>query len=136
MIYANEDAIANGMAVLDERAPGWERYVDLTILNISDGCRCILGQVGLKLAELNGLKVEERPDIYTRVALQNPNANYTHIFFKNDWHNGFGWLTDHIWEDVNVWECGFMPAYELDDAWIAAIKHRFDTGVFSDTEVA
>lgn len=44
----NESRISNvarGAAWLDENFPGWERRVDLSILDISDPALCICGQV-------------------------------------------------------------------------------------------
>lgn len=38
-------AVANGMAYLDEVAPGWESKIDLDRLNIGSKFNCVLGQV-------------------------------------------------------------------------------------------
>jgi hypothetical protein len=35
-----------GMEFLDRKTPGWEHYVRLPSLELSDGSNCILGQIG------------------------------------------------------------------------------------------
>lgn len=37
--------VAEGAALLDEKKPGWERRLDLEILDIRDGQRCITAQL-------------------------------------------------------------------------------------------
>jgi len=37
--------VSNGAALLDEVSPGWEKLIDLDILDLSDGHSCIVGQV-------------------------------------------------------------------------------------------
>ena len=40
-----EERVQRGMALLDEKNPGWERKIDLKILNMVDRHACILGQL-------------------------------------------------------------------------------------------
>ena len=40
-----EEAVSFGVAVLDEHAPGWADSVDADTLYMSDGDRCVLGQL-------------------------------------------------------------------------------------------
>lgn len=40
-----EAQIAKGIALLDEKYPGWEEKIDLSILDIGSGCECIVGQL-------------------------------------------------------------------------------------------
>lgn len=39
-----ETRVARGVALLDERLPGWVERIDLYKLDLASGCRCILGQ--------------------------------------------------------------------------------------------
>jgi hypothetical protein len=40
-----DERVAAGIALLDERTPGWRKKVDLDMLNLADGRWCIVGQV-------------------------------------------------------------------------------------------
>lgn len=37
--------VKQGVALLDEKCPGWEFRVDLEALHMGDECRCVLGQL-------------------------------------------------------------------------------------------
>jgi hypothetical protein len=37
--------VERGAEFLDEHVPGWEKLVDLNTLDLSDGCKCVVGQV-------------------------------------------------------------------------------------------
>lgn len=37
---------AAGAAFLDGQVPGWAGRIELATLNLHDGCRCVLGQLG------------------------------------------------------------------------------------------
>ncbi len=37
--------VERGIALLDEKVPGWRSILNLSILDLSCGCNCILGQV-------------------------------------------------------------------------------------------
>lgn len=39
------ERVARGAALLDEQRPGWAAEIDLTVLDLSHACRCILGQL-------------------------------------------------------------------------------------------
>ena len=39
------ERVANGVRLLDEKLPGWEKRVNLTTLEISSCKKCVLGQV-------------------------------------------------------------------------------------------
>lgn len=115
-----EARVARGAEWLDATKPGWERLVDLAELDLSNGCRCVLGHVFREEGE-------------------------------QDSTSGYGWVT---WEMeslppgfCNGGDYGFASADEdtqhsedqraqfwsaLDEAWIALIKSRFDTGCLSD----
>lgn len=45
MTYDAATAVANGVAFLDARVPGWHNRIDLKTFDITDGRRCVLGQV-------------------------------------------------------------------------------------------
>jgi hypothetical protein len=44
------DRVARGMAFLDRVMPGWETEVEVNKLNLSSGCRCVLGQIFHRVA--------------------------------------------------------------------------------------
>ena len=41
------DAVARGVALLDEKVPGWRERIALGRLNMDDPVRCIVGQLGI-----------------------------------------------------------------------------------------
>jgi hypothetical protein len=43
--YDAAERVTKGAALLDERVPGWPARIDLSRLDLSDGCRCALGQL-------------------------------------------------------------------------------------------
>lgn len=57
------EAVSRGVALLNERLPGWKKLVDADSLNLASDCGCVLGQVlgsYYKGAELLGLSQAER----------------------------------------------------------------------------
>jgi hypothetical protein len=38
------DAVARGVALLDERVPGWREKINVETLDMGDYCFCVLGQ--------------------------------------------------------------------------------------------
>lgn len=40
-----ETEVARGMALLDERMPGWEHNIDLGSLDVGSPSRCVVGQL-------------------------------------------------------------------------------------------
>lgn len=107
--------VERGAALLDERYPGWEHSVDLAKLDLSDSCRCILGQ----LFDKDGYYIDGG---YTLGVKQ------LDLFLSGDSRLSaryFGFNADRRRRGVHF--------SELDEAWIALIKRRYDVGVFSDT---
>lgn len=43
-----EARVARGVALLDEKLPGWIERIDLDKLDLASGCNCILGQTWSK----------------------------------------------------------------------------------------
>ena len=41
----NEKQVADGARYLDLNAPGWFRSIDLNLLNMSNPCCCVVGQL-------------------------------------------------------------------------------------------
>jgi hypothetical protein len=39
------ERVARGAALLDEQESGWAEQIDLSRLDMGDGCRCVLGQL-------------------------------------------------------------------------------------------
>lgn len=65
MSTAYKARIAKGMALLDERAPGWESRINLDKLDLKSCTTCVLGQLfgdysaGRNLASVSIFDVEE-----------------------------------------------------------------------------
>ncbi len=45
MSSPHDDNIARGMALLDEQAPGWERRINLSRLDLGSMATCVVGQL-------------------------------------------------------------------------------------------
>lgn len=55
-----ETQIAKGMALLDQKRPGWETEINLNRLDISHCYHCVLGQIYGEFAYgINTLEIEE-----------------------------------------------------------------------------
>jgi hypothetical protein len=98
--------VAAGAAWLDQVAPGWERKVDLSVLDLTDPFQCICGQVVPLAPYVEGL-----------------------------WHTGgYGDVSEWIHAQgshLHIFHLGFvLPADQ--DAWVSLIKERFDSGLLSD----
>lgn len=39
------ERVAAGAALLDEHVPGWDRRINLVLLDLPDTCNCVLGQL-------------------------------------------------------------------------------------------
>lgn len=103
--------VAAGAGWLDEREPGWEPKVDLADLDVSNRCRCVLGQVF----------IDRAPDGYTAA--------------MNEWWGDvsvadipLGWPSHHGFS--SPWGSTVEFAL-LDDLWTALIKGRHDLGTLS-----
>jgi len=48
--------VAKGAALLDEKRPGWEQLIDLDILDIEDGTRCVTAQLSGQNAWYTGMQ--------------------------------------------------------------------------------
>ena len=103
-----EERVAAGAAWLDEHRPGWERMVDLCILEMSDVEWCICGQA--KAWDTASLTPIRSVDLG---------------FFHNA----------HEEMPVDEWRVAVAADYvALDAAWRSLIKDRFDSGSLSGTE--
>jgi hypothetical protein len=54
-----DEQIAAGMALLDEKVPGWERRVNIDRLKLSDCMNCVVGQLFRADPELLGAEAIE-----------------------------------------------------------------------------
>lgn len=112
------ERVAQGAAWLDEHYPGWERHIDLTRLDLSDPCRCVLGQLALAITD---------QEIVDDFFIQD-SSPYSWLVLQQD-----ALPRDKCWSDR-----GFLTYTGpedwplLDEAWISLIKLRFDTGALSD----
>ena len=92
--------VADGVALLDEVWPGWEREIDLNRLDVSDADLCILGQLYGSFTA--GLEVLETKAADCIGNFSMPSARF-----------GF-----NAWSDE-------LPEYDrLTDVWHAVITHR------------
>ena len=61
----SDERIEAGIALLDEKVPGWEQHIDIQRLNMGDCKRCILGQlygdynIGIKKLEIGLMQDSE-----------------------------------------------------------------------------
>ena len=97
------ERVARGAAYMDENYPGWERKINLSVLDITDGEVCICGQA---------VTSQLIPQGFTRVC--------------NDFVSKFADRGANM-----LWEHGFIEGKD-GDAWVTLIKERFDTGLLSD----
>lgn len=95
--------VAAGAAWLDKNFPGWERKIDLTKLDIGDGCNCVIGQtLGFFRTPQNNLR---DGDIWAEA-------------------HGFLPTIDYSWTEEQ--------AHALEAKWADLIKERFNTGNLSN----
>lgn len=101
-LYARN--VASGVALLDANVPGWRGQLDVSCLDISDGRRCVLGQLyGSYIVGVMRLCPELQQDsIWLLVAA------------VNDWaaRHGFEWVTKHRGDAI------------LQALWVAAIIYK------------
>lgn len=101
-----ERRIEKGMALLDERLPGWERKIDLGTLDLQSGCDCVLGQLALDLGVRHD--PNEDPDekfIEAAVMLWPIDSSKRAV--------DYGFNANHYWETS-----------DLTAAWLTAIGKR------------
>ncbi len=116
-----EARVARGASHLDAHLPGWERRIDLATLDLADSCRCVLGQL-----------YGGRKELAHSVDIMAPCSPYGHgsicIPYELGIHSD-DFAVDHGFEANTA----SYPEYRaLDEAWIALIKARFESGAFSD----
>lgn len=127
MININS-AVANGAAWLDKVNPGWERQINLEILDLSQSCRCVLGQVVAASVPEDQRRLISSGGWVINVPTSDwAWSGYEFVSRLADDYD-CNWLYDHGFETVD----GQYPA--LDEAWIALIKQRFELDILSDTE--
>jgi hypothetical protein len=103
------ERVAKGAAWLDKEVPGWERKIDLSILQLSSCCDCICGQAMADMLE--GYYI----DGFSR-AMDISNSAYNYEWAKD---HGFYYYDEH-------------DLVALEAAWTSLIKERHNTGNFSD----
>lgn len=109
-----EERVARGAVWLDEHERGWERRVDLAVLNMADGSNrrggCIVCQV-TGSSFWGAVEAWVGTEIYRSWSADHGFNLWTHC--------GVYHMPDDTWES-------------LDAAWRALIKARFDSGLLSD----
>ena len=109
--------VERGAAWLDKVRPGWEREVDLALLEMSLGCRCILGHItGFTDRQMDGLCLHETG--YGLVTSVIEAAGF----------DGDLWARRHGFDAPSGVEFD-----ALEEAWISLVKDRFDSGDLSDS---
>ncbi len=118
-----EARVARGASHLDAHLPGWERRIDLAILDLADSCRCVLGQLYAQVPRDHIANIHWTCTPYSHGAVCVPDA------IGEDVDN---FAYDHGFE---AWGPDTRGEYALlDEAWITLIKARYDTGALSDSE--
>lgn len=78
--------VANGMAILDERlGPDWPLFIDLDTFDISNGDRCVLGQVFGPVVTVEELQEDGSPYDAGLTALFNYNGTVQDFAFAQEW---------------------------------------------------
>lgn len=130
--------VARGAALLDRTLPGWEHNIDLQRLNLALGTDCVLGQVceaavlkaGLKPSRgvFNGYDTltEDRAFCITypsTMPILGALWDVT-IGMKHEDLVKHGFFAESAKKNPVDWE-------DLDAAWTALVKERFDSGALS-----
>lgn len=98
--------VAAGAEWLDANQPGWEGRIDLSVLDLRDACRCVLGQV------------HPTQDYFEAVMFCDLGPPYRYGFVVPT-------LAHHAAVD-------YTPLFALlDELWIALVKERHDAGTLS-----
>jgi hypothetical protein len=121
-----EERVSRGAAFLSEVAPGWEGRVNLGDLKLSSGMQCICGQVfdEVRAEDENGYGYFERTLASEGIAWLD--AKGIDSFYAGA-ALGFDvevYYNDSYRDLVQQWR-------ELETAWTAEIKGRFDRGEIS-----
>ena len=75
MTSTSAERVARGAAYMDENYPGWERRVDLSILDINNPTSCICGQV-VSLGQCGGWSLVS-DDIQEKYHVQETEFGFT-----------------------------------------------------------
>lgn len=94
------ERVARGAALLDKRMPGWAARIDLSVLDLANECRCVLGQLwtGDDDPYVTGLRTLDLVD----------------------GGRPYGFVTG----DVGNIDDALAEYRELDELWIAEIQRR------------
>lgn len=124
-----EDTVIKSASFLDARFPGWERRIDLNVLNIWDSQLCVLGQLADSMSEAEMWALD---DSVTRVPNPHDDQSCAYMGSLGLCLSGFAWLAA-LWglHDVNYHYCGGF-ADDCTKDWIALVKARFESGALSD----
>jgi hypothetical protein len=118
--------VAAGAQFLDENFPGWERVIDLSILDISSPYACIIWQVGKEFIE------NVRTMSYTQICIDNDIEGGEYGFdIPISLHREILHLESREERSAasnEVWSF-------LGELWIGVIKERFNSGFLSDGDI-
>jgi len=100
--------VNDGATFLDRTMPGWWRCIDVGKLDLSDSCRCVLGQL-------------HAPDTIDGIYREPYFVGCILLDIGNQTAQDMGFNIGDDTEDE--------PTYgDLDEAWISAVKQRFESG--------
>jgi hypothetical protein len=115
------ERVARGAALLDREYPGWHQRIDLSVLDLANSCRCILGQVYRPVAHIPGQQTSWGQEDGYDTGTEDLNLNSGDIV-----DHGF----DFCAEDLLL-SAGRSPEAlyaELDELWIGEIRKRTGGG--------
>jgi hypothetical protein len=117
------EAVARGVALLDEHMPGWELKIDVGTLDMGDCDVCVLGQlVGEYTEGLHQLGIYDRwfaPEEGVVTALYSEEAGYFEEAVPACTWYGFEGAWSHLERNYAA----------LEQEWARVIKKRLDRGV-------
>lgn len=90
-----------GAELLDNRWPGWWQEVDLSRLDLSNSCQCVLGQLGVD---------------YNRAGRQMLGADYTSNAYAEQQDTGYSLFTNVIFPHLGMSEDD-VQNYGFDEFW-------------------
>lgn len=122
-----EEAVANGVAWLDEYVPDWWNHIEVRELDLGSTCKCILGQLsgGHTFNVLgNHVSAYEVATGLRFAGMRNRLLRGTLLRYmpmvEHPEELGFGYASEHLYEDADE-----IAAYaELSRLWIRVIDGR------------
>lgn len=121
--------VQKGAAWLDQVRPNWWQEIDIAKLDLSDGCRCVLGQIAGNPQNDRGTWQTRDPDgkfSYAKEGYEVVTDFVMMVTGYADYQMRFRWASEH---GFNAGDIIGMTYEELDEHWISAIKERVERGI-------